>query len=84
MVIGNVIGSNVANLSLVFDNAFMVALRKLKIQQDQSTQKNLLILLSSSVLVWVIIAINPFNFISSLVLLISLVLVICFGTKWNL
>ncbi len=59
----------------------VVALRKLKIQQDQSIQKNLLILLSSSVLVWVIIAIDPFNFISSLVLLISLVLVIMFWYK---
>jgi len=59
----------------------VVALRKLKIQQNQSIQKNLLILLSSSVLVWVIIAIDPFNFISSLVLLISLVLVITFWYK---
>ena len=82
MVIGNVIGSNVANLSLVFGAMLLVvALRKLKIQQDQSIQKNLLILLSSSVLVWVIIAIDPFNFISSLVLLISLVLVITFWYK---
>ena len=82
MVIGNVIGSNVANLSLVFGAMLLVvALRKLKIQQDQSIQKNLLILLSSSVLVWVIIAIDPFNFISSLVLLISLVLVIMFWYK---
>ena len=82
MVIGNVIGSNVANLSLVFGAMLLVvALRKLKIQQDQSIQKNLLILLSSSVLVWIIIAIDPFNFISSLVLLISLVLVIMFWYK---
>ena len=82
MVIGNVIGSNVANLSLVFGAMLLVvALRKFKIQQDQSIQKNLLILLSSSVLVWVIIAIDPFNFISSLVLLISLVLVIMFWYK---
>ena len=82
MVIGNVIGSNVANLSLVFGAMLLVvALRKLKIQQDQSIQKNLLILIISSVLVWVIIAIDPFNFISSLVLLISLVLVIMFWYK---
>ena len=40
MVIGNVIGSNVANLSLVFGAMLLVvALRKLKIQQDQSIQK---------------------------------------------
>ena len=82
MVIGNVIGSNVANLSLVFGAMLLVvALRKLEIQQDQSIKKNLLILLSSSVLVWVIIAIDPFNFLSSLVLLISLVLVIMFWYK---
>ena len=82
MVIGNVIGSNVANLSLVFGAMLLVvALKKLKIQQDQSIQKNLLILLSSSVLVWVIIAIDPFNIISSLILLISLVLVILFWYK---
>jgi len=55
------LGSNVANLSLVFGAMLLVvALRKLKIQQDQSIQKNLLILISSSVLVWVIIAIDPF------------------------
>ena len=82
MVIGNVIGSNVANLSLVFGAMLLVvALRKLKIRQDQGVQKNLLILLSSSVLVWLIIAIDPFNIIASLILLLSLVLVILFWYK---
>jgi len=82
MVIGNVIGSNVANLSLVFGSMLLiVSLKKLKIGQDESIKKNLLILIISSVLVWAVIAVDPFNIISSLLLLGTLFLVILFWYK---
>ena len=82
MVIGNVIGSNAANLSLVFGSMLLiVSLKKLKISQDVSINKNLLILIVSSLLVWAVIAIDPFNITSSILLLGSLVLVILFWYK---
>ena len=82
MVIGNVIGSNVANLSLVFGSMLLiVSLKKFRIKQELAIQKNLLILLISSLLIWLIMAIDPFNILSSLVLLTSLFLVISFWYK---
>ncbi len=82
MVIGNVIGSNVANLSLVFGSMLLiVSLKKLKIRQEVAIQKNLLILLVSGLLIWLIIVIDPFNIASSFILLTSLILVISFWYK---
>ena len=82
MVIGNVIGSNVANLSLVFGSMMLVvSIRKFSIQQDTSIRSNLLILLLSSLLVWLIISVNPFSIWSSLVLLGTLFFVILFWYK---
>ncbi|URQ66134.1 sodium:calcium antiporter [SAR86 cluster bacterium] len=82
MVIGNVIGSNVANLSLVFGSMLLiVSLKKFRIKQEVAIQKNLLILLISSLLIWLIMAIDPFNILSSLILLTSLILVISFWYK---
>ena len=82
MVIGNVIGSNVANLSLVFGSMLLViSLRKLTIKQESGIKRDLLILMTSSILVWIIIAINPFHIISSMVLFASLFFVIAFWYK---
>ena len=82
MVIGNVIGSNVANLSLVFGSMLLiVSLKKLTIQQNLNIYQNLLILLASTMLVWVIIATDPFSVIASSILLIALFLVIMFWYK---
>ena len=82
MVIGNVIGSNVANLSLVFGSMLLiVSLKKLRIRQEVAIQKNLLILLVTCLLIWLIIAIDPFNIASSFILLTSLILVISFWYK---
>ena len=82
MVIGNVIGSNVANLSLVFGSMLLVlSMKKLKISQNINIRKNLVILIASSILVWLVIAIDPFNYKASLLLLISLLLVILFWYK---
>ena len=79
MVIGNVIGSNVANLSLVFGAMlFVVSIKKQNISQPKSIIKNLLILLTSSLLVWFLIAINPFSIVTSIILLIALLAVIYF------
>ena len=84
MVIGNVIGSNVANLSLVFGSMlFIVSINKQNISQPKSINKNLLILLISTLLVWAVIAIDPFNIISSVVLLITLLAVIFFWYRNN-
>ena len=47
MVIGNVIGSNVANLSLVFGSMLLVlSMRKLKISQNSDVRENLMILIA--------------------------------------
>ena len=82
MVIGNVIGSNVANLSLVFGSMLLiVSLKRLNIRQEKSIRKNLIILILSSLLVWLIIAINPFSIISSFALLMTLFMVILFWYK---
>ena len=79
MVIGNVIGSNVANLSLVFGSMlFVISIKKQNISQPKSVNSNLLILLISSLLVWCVIAINPFSIITSIILLIALISVIYF------
>ena len=84
MVIGNVIGSNVANLSLVFGSMLLiVSIKKKNISQPKSINKNLIILLISSLLVWVAIAVDPFNLITSIILLISLSAVIYFLYKNN-
>ena len=84
MVIGNVIGSNVANLSLVFGSMlFVVSFKKQHISQPSSIRKNLLILLASSFLVWGIIAIDPFTLFSSVILLTTLLSVIFFWYRDN-
>ena len=84
MVIGNVIGSNVANLSLVFGSMlFVVSIKKQKIAQPKSINKNLLILIASSLLVWAVIAIDPFSIITSIALLIALLTVIYFWYRNN-
>ena len=84
MVIGNVIGSNVANLSLVFGSMlFVLSLKKQKTSQPNSINKNLLILMLSSLLVWSVIAIDPFTIISSIILLTALLSVIYYWYRNN-
>ncbi|HJL96341.1 MAG TPA: hypothetical protein QF379_05040 [SAR86 cluster bacterium] len=84
MIIGNVVGSNVANLSLVFGSMLLVvSLKKQVIKQDPTIYRNLIILLLSSLLVWLIIATDPFNVTSSVILLISLIGVISYWYKTN-
>jgi len=79
MIIGNVIGSNVANLSLVFGATLLVlSIKKLTFVQEKSILKNLIILLISTGFVWLVISIDPFSIFSSLILLLSLLGVIFF------
>jgi len=84
MIIGNVIGSNVANLSLVFGTALLIlAFKKKDIKQVPAIRNNLLILLAVTFLSWLIIAINPFSIASSLILIFTLILVIIYWYKTN-
>ena len=84
MIIGNVIGSNVANLSLVFGTALLIlAFKKKDIKQVSSIRNNLLILLAVTFLSWLIIATNPFSPFSSLILILTLILVIIYWYKTN-
>ena len=84
MIIGNIIGSNVANLSLVFGiTLFIIALKKQTIVQSISIIPNLGILILSTILTWFFIATNPFSISTSAVLLLVLVIVITFWYKTN-
>jgi len=84
MVVGNVIGSNVANIALVFGLTLGVLFfKKEDFSSKSEITKNLLILIFSTLLVWVVIAINPFHIYSSIVLLIALLLVIVTWYKTN-
>ena len=84
MIIGNVIGSNVANLSLVFGTTlFIIALKKQTILQNISIIPNLGILLAATLLMWFFIATNPFSLSTSAVLLLALIAVITFWYKTN-
>ena len=84
MIIGNIIGSNVANLSLVFGiTLFIIALKKQTIVQSISIIPNLGILILSTILTWFFIATNPFSISTSAILLLVLVLVITFWYKTN-
>ena len=84
MVVGNVIGSNVANIALVFGLTLGVLFFK---KEDFSSKSeitlNLIILIFSTLLVWTVIALNPFHIYSSIVLLIALLLVIVTWYKTN-
>lgn len=79
MVIGNVLGSNVANIALVFGLTLLVlSLKKEKLSCSPNILSNLIILILSTILVWIVIAINPFSLYSSLTLISSLIAVILF------
>ncbi len=84
MVVGNVIGSNVANIALVFGLTLGVLFFKKEYFSSQpEISLNLIILLFSTLLVWIVIALNPFSIYSSIVLLFALLLVIVTWYKTN-
>ena len=82
MVVGNVIGSNIANIALVF--GLTLGILSIKSKNISSTSKvslNLFILILSTFLLLIIIALDPFNFYSSIILLISLIIVLLIWYK---
>jgi len=85
MVIGNVIGSNVANLSLVFGSTVLIlSFRKEKVFFKDLDSTNLIILLISTFLVIGIIIFRPFSLLSSSVLLIGLIVTISYWYHGNI
>ena len=79
MVVGNVVGSNVANIALVFGiTLFILALKKEKIEFRIDSLSDLGILIISTLIVCVVILINPFSIFSSLILVFSLIGVISY------
>ena len=79
MVVGNVVGSNVANIALVFGiTLFILALKKEKIESKIDSIPDLGILIISTVIVCAVILINPFSIFSSLILVLSLLGVISY------
>jgi len=80
MIIGNVIGSNIANLSLVFGiTIFILGLKRKEINENSSSLSlNLLLLILSTLLVIIILIFNPFSFFSSSIFLLSFLGVVIF------
>ncbi len=79
MVVGNVVGSNVANIALVFGITLLIlALKKEKIESKIDSISDLGILIISTVIVCAVILINPFSIFSSLILVFSLLGVISY------
>ena len=73
MVVGNVIGSNVANLSLVFGSTILIlGLKKNNIFFKDLDTFNLLILLISTLFIVGVILIRPFYLFSSCLLIMGL------------
>ena len=77
MVVGNVIGSNVANIALVFGLTLLIlAIKNKKIVTNINASSDVSILIFSTFIVCGVIFFNPFSFISSIILLTSLLTII--------
>ena len=77
MVVGNVIGSNVANIALVFGLTILIlAIKNKKMASNMNASSDVGILIFSTFIVCGVILFNPFSFISSIILLTSLLAVI--------
>ena len=84
MVVGNVIGSNVANIALVFGITLGVLFfRKEEFLAKQEISLNLIILILSTLLICIILNFDPFNLYSSITLLAALFVVIVIWYKTN-
>ena len=83
LIVGNVVGSNIANLSLVFGLTLFILGVKKKVIQEKSIELkwNLLTLISASIIMYVIFWIRPFAILSSIILISSLFLII---TSWSM
>ncbi len=84
MVVGNVIGSNVANIALVFGITLGVLFfRKEDFLAKPEISLNLIILILSTLLICIILNFDPFDFYSSITLLAALFVVIVIWYKTN-
>ena len=84
MVVGNVVGSNVANIALVFGLTLGVLFfKKENFTSGPETSLNLIILIISTFIVCGVMVVNPFSIYSSLFLLSSLIVVILIWYKKN-
>ena len=83
MIIGNVVGSNVTNIALVFGLTLLVlTLRNINFRSNVSNL-NLLLLLISTIVVWAILSYRPFYFVSSIILFTLLISTILSWYKSN-
>lgn len=84
MVVGNVIGSNVANIALVFGITLGVLFfKKEEFLAKPEISLNLIILILSTLLICIILNFDPFNLYSSITLLAALFVVIVIWYKTN-
>ena len=84
MVVGNVIGSNVANIALVFGLTLGVLFfRKEDFTAKPEISLNLIILILSTLLICIILSFDPFNLYSSIALLTALIIVMITWYKTN-
>lgn len=84
MIVGNIIGSNIANLSLVFGiTIFTLGLKRKKIhEKSKNLSINLIFLIISSLMLCLVLIFRPFAFFSSSIYLLSfLTLIIYFWSR---
>ena len=84
MVVGNVIGSNIANIALVFGLTLAVLFFKKEYFVAQNDIKtNLILLILSTIVIWAVMYVELFHFYSSIFLLFSLLVVLIIWYKTN-
>ena len=76
MIIGNIVGSNITNIALVFGlTLFVLSLKGINFKSNVSNL-NLFLLILSTLIVWGVLSERPFYYISSLILLATLIFTI--------
>ena len=84
MVVGNVIGSNVANIALVFGLTLAVLfLKKEDFVAQTEIKTNLILLILSTIVIWAVMHVELFHFYSSIFLLSCLLVVLIIWYKTN-
>ena len=76
MIIGNIVGSNITNIALVFGlTLFVLSLKGINFKSNVSNL-SLFLLILSTLIVWGVLSERPFYYISSLILLTTLIFTI--------
>ena len=84
MVVGNVIGSNVANIALVFGLTLAVLFfKKEDFVAQNDIKTNLILLILSTIVIWAVMYVELFHFYSSIFLLFCLLVVLIIWYKKN-